>query len=62
MKKPTVQLTGEDGNVFFIIARVRKTLRKAGLDAEAGAFTHAAETAESYDDVIQLAMKYCEVE
>lgn len=30
-----VQLSGEDGNAFFIIGRVRSAMREAGLDAAA---------------------------
>ena len=62
MKKPKVKLTDEDGNVFFIIVRVKKTLKRAGLDKEADDFAHSAHNAKSYDEVIQLAMKYCDVE
>jgi hypothetical protein len=62
MKKPIVELTGEDGNVFFIIARTRKALKRAGLDQQSDDFTHAAHKAKSYDEVLQLVMKYCDVE
>ena len=38
-----VQLTGEDGNAFAILGRVRKALKKAGVDkAEIQAFTEEA--------------------
>jgi predicted transglutaminase-like cysteine proteinase len=29
-----VQLSGEDGNAFFIIGRVRRAMRDAGLSAD----------------------------
>ena len=30
----TVQLTGHDGNAFFVIGRVRQALREAGVSEE----------------------------
>jgi hypothetical protein len=59
--KPEVQLTGTDGNVFAIIGTVSKTLKRAGLTAEAQEFTKKAFASESYDAVLRLAMTYCEV-
>lgn len=46
--KPKVQLIGEDGNVFFIIGRVTKTLRAAGLQDEVKEFTEKAFNCGSY--------------
>ena len=60
--KPTVQLLGHDGNVFSIIGRVSKALKRANMEKEAKEFTEKAMNAESYDGVLQLAMEYCEVE
>lgn len=61
-EKPTVQLTGEDGNVFSIIGRVSKALRCAGLVDEAKEFTRKALNSGSYDEVLQLCFDYVEVE
>ncbi len=60
--KPLVKLSGEDGNVFFIIARTKKALKRVGLDQEADDFVNKAHKAQSYDEVLRLVMKYCEVE
>ena len=60
-KKPAVQLSGEDGNVFFIIGRVSKTLKRAGLEDQAKEFAAKAMSSGSYDEVLQLCMKYCDV-
>lgn len=60
--KPIVKLTGTDGNVFSIIGRVSKALKKAGLEDKADSFRNKALSAKSYDMVLQLAMEYCEVE
>ncbi len=61
-KKPKVKLTGEDGNVFSIIGRISGALKKAGQADKAKEFTDKAFAAGSYDEVLQLAMTYCDVE
>jgi len=59
--KPKCKLVGEDGNVFNIIGRVSKSLKQAGLKTEAIEFQDNAFNSGSYDEVLQLAMKYVEV-
>jgi hypothetical protein len=59
--QPFVQLSGEDGNVFSIIGRVTKALRKAGMTLSEKEFTERAFKAASYDEVLRLAMEYCDV-
>ena len=56
-----VQLTGQDGNAFFIIARVRSAMRKAKI--ENGIIEDFAKEAMSgdYDNVLRTCMKYVEV-
>jgi len=61
MEKPSVQLTGEDGNVFSIIGRVSRALKKAGQADKAEEFTDKAFDAGSYDEVLRLCMDYCDV-
>lgn len=61
-EKPTVQLTGEDGNVFAIIGRVSKALKRAGFPDMAQEFTQKAMSAKSYDEVLCLCDDYVEVE
>ena len=56
-----VQLTGEDGNAFSIIGRVRRAMRRAGLPSETcDTFSKEAMSGD-YDHVLQTAMKYVEV-
>jgi hypothetical protein len=62
MEKPTCKLEGEDGNVFAIIGKVSSTLKKAGQKEQAEEFKNKAFNAGSYDEVLQLAMEYTEVE
>ena len=54
----TVQLSGEDGNAFFIIARVGEALKRAGiLQKEINAFRKEA-TSGDYDHVLQTCMAW----
>jgi len=55
-----VQLTGEDGNAFFILGKVSKALKRAGhADLAKQFFTEA--TQGDYDNLLRTAMKYVEV-
>lgn len=60
-KKPTVKLSGEDGNVFAIIGAVSKGLKRAGLSKEADDFREKVKNCESYDAVLRLVSTYVEV-
>jgi hypothetical protein len=58
----TVRLSGRDGNAAMIIAAVRRALGRAGVSqAEINTFTSQA-TVGDYDNVIQTAMQWVEVE
>jgi len=60
--KPTVQLTGEDGNAFFIMGRVSEALRRAGADQEyIRKYTNEA-TSGDYDHLLQVTMEYVDTE
>lgn len=56
-----VQLSGEDGNAFFIIGRVSKALRRGG--ATPGQIEEFRKEAMSgdYDNVIRTAMAWVDV-
>lgn len=57
----TVPLTGEDGNAFFIIGRVRGALRKAGVPkGEVDQFVRQAMSGD-YDNVLQTTMRWVDV-
>jgi hypothetical protein len=56
----TVQLTGEDGNAFFIIGAVSKALKRAG-HSEAAAEFQAEAMSGDYDHVLQTCMDYVDV-
>lgn len=58
----TVQLAGQDGNVFMIIGGVRKALRRAGVpQADLDGFTADVMAAESYDAALVTVMRWVTV-
>ena len=53
-----VQLTGKNGNAFFILGRVTKAMLRAGLtNVEIREFREEA-TSGDYDHLLQTVMKY----
>jgi len=57
-----VELVGEDGNAFFIIGRVSRALRRAGVsDDDINEFTEEA-TNGNYDHLLQTVMKWVNVQ
>lgn len=62
MEKPACKLVGTDGNVFSIIGRVSKALKRAGQLDKAQEFCQRATSSASYDDVLALTFEYVEVE
>lgn len=53
-----VRLSGEDGNAFFIIGRVRQALRQAGVSQEElDAFKEEAEAGD-YDHLLRTVMRW----
>ncbi len=62
MSKPILQLSGQDGNVFFILGRARKIARRAEWSEEKIAkFTKEAQSGD-YDHALQTCIKYFDVE
>lgn len=58
----TVQLTGNDGNAFTILGVVTKAMRREGISREEqSAFTEEAMSGD-YDNLIQTAMKWVDVQ
>ena len=61
MEKPTVKLTGEDGNAFAIMGTVAKALQKAGFSQEHIDKYYEESSSGDYDNLIRVAMKYANV-
>ena len=60
-EKPEVQLTGEDGNAFAILGRVRTALKRAGADQEYVEKYMNEATTSDYDHLLRTTMTYVEV-
>lgn len=55
----TVKLTDEDGNIFFIIGRITRAMKKAGVEKdEITTFTNEVMTAGSYDGALRVCMRW----
>ncbi len=62
IEKPTVQLTGDNGNAGFVIGKCQKALRRAGVPKSVIDEFLTKATSGNYDNVLTTAMEYCEVE
>ena len=58
----TVQLSGEDGNVFSVIGRVQKALRRAGVGKEELAEFRKQAMSGDYDNALRTAMQWVNTE
>lgn len=61
-EKPKVKLVGEDGNIFSILGRASKALKRAGMEDQAKKMQEEVYASGSYDQALQIVMKYVEVE
>lgn len=57
-QKPECKLINEDGNIFFILGRVRNTLRENGLEAELEEVTTRVMESESYYEALEIISQY----
>ncbi len=57
-EKPIANLSGSDGNVFFLIGTCSRALKRAGLSDEAGEMARRVMDAGSYDEALQIMMQY----
>jgi hypothetical protein len=56
--KPRLDISGTDGNAFFILAKARRVALENGMDWTA---LHAEATAGDYDHLLQTLDKYFDV-
>jgi hypothetical protein len=59
--RPKVQLTGGDGNVFAVMGACRRAARATWTTAQWALVREKFLAADSYDAVLQVAMRYFEV-
>lgn len=60
-QKPVVRLIGTDGNAFAIMGKVARALRQAGKPELVKPYMEEA-TSGDYDHLLQITMKYVDVE
>lgn len=56
-----VELSGQDGNAFFILGRVQQALRRAGATPEQLKEFMDEATSGDYDHLLQTVMRWVEV-
>jgi hypothetical protein len=56
-----VQLTVEDGNAFYILGKVQRALRRAGVPKEEIDAYMAEATSGDYDHLLATTMRWVEV-
>jgi hypothetical protein len=61
MDKPKCKLLGEDDNVFNLIGKANKTLKRAGLEAEAKEISRKVFASGSYDEALSIIGSYIEI-
>lgn len=58
----TVKLIGEDGNIFSILARVKRALERDGKELQAQQMLRDVQKATSYHAALAIIMQYVDVE
>lgn len=54
-----VQLTGEDGNIFYIMGRVRGALKRAGVPEDViSEFVTELTDSDSYEAALRVVMRW----
>ena len=61
MEKPTVKLTGNDGNAFAVMGQVQRALKKAGYPKEEVEKYLEESMSGDYNNLLQVAMKWVNV-
>ena len=59
--KPTIKLIGEDGNAFYILGKIKSTLKQAGADKEYIDKYLEEAKAGDYNNLLITTMKYVEI-
>lgn len=60
-EKPTVQLTGENGNVFNLLGICRNALKRANQADKAKEMSDNVFASKSYDEALAIMNEYCEI-
>lgn len=57
----TVKLTDDDGNAFYILGKVMKAMREAGLEKQDIDLFYKDATSGDYDHLLQTVMRWVTV-
>lgn len=60
--KPKMKLLGEDGNIFFIMARAGRLLEANGQKAEADEMVRRVKASGNYYKALRIISEYVETE
>lgn len=60
-QKPEVKLIGEDGNAFYILAKVSKALKRNGYTKEEVAEYYAQATAGNYSHLLAVTSEWVDI-
>lgn len=58
----TVKLAGDDGNAFYILGKVMKALRNAGIDKQEVDLFYKDATSGNYDHLLQTVMRWVTID
>ena len=61
-QKPKMQLVGEDGNVFSILGRASRLLKRAGQNEQAEEMFRRVTACENYNEALRIISEYVETE
>ncbi|MDO4566103.1 MAG: hypothetical protein Q4B42_02115 [Oscillospiraceae bacterium] len=62
MSKPKMNLVGEDGNIFAILGRASRLLKREGMHEEAKEMFERVTSSGSYDEALCIVSEYVETE
>lgn len=60
-KKPAANLIGQDGNIFNLVGIASRALKAEGMEEESKRMSTEVFKSRSYDEALQIIMKYVEV-
>lgn len=60
--KPTCKLVGEDGNIFMVVGRASRALKKAGMEEQAKIMTERVYASTCYHEALGIVMEYVDAE
>lgn len=61
MEKPICELIGEDGNIFNLMGKASKTLKRAGLSDKVDEMINKVKQSKSYSQALNVIGEYVEI-